>query len=57
MPTPPILQLMETFRKMVNDCIRIGLDSDASTLRKLSNLSYSQLARYDVISYYKLCAI
>jgi putative transposase len=48
---------METFRQMVNHCVRIGLESDASTLKKLSNLSYSQLAEYDVISYYKLCAI
>ncbi len=57
MPKPEMLELMEAFRHMVNDCVAIGLESDASTLKKLSNLSYPLLARYDVISYYKLCAI
>src|SRR5438309_5284331 len=42
---------------MVNDSIRIGLTNDTSSLRGLSLLSYSQLARYDSPSYYKLCAI
>jgi len=42
---------------MVNDSIRIGLAYDVSSLRKLSSLSYNQLASYDVPSYYKLCAI
>src|SRR5436853_5489072 len=45
------------FRRMVNDSIRIGLVNDVSSLRKLSLLSYNQLARYDSPSYYKLCAI
>jgi putative transposase len=48
---------METFRLMVNDCIRIGLQNDASTMKRLSKLCYSELARYDIISYYKLHAI
>jgi len=42
---------------MVNDSIRVGLVNDVSSLRKLSLLSYSQLAHYDSPSYYKLCAI
>ena len=42
---------------MVNDSIRIGLANDASSLRRLSLLSYSQLAHYDPPSCYKLCAI
>src|SRR5436309_10989936 len=37
--------------------IRIGLGNDVSSLRKLSLLSYNQLAHYDSPSYYKLCAI
>jgi putative transposase len=49
--------LLEIFKKMVNDSIRIGLFNDVSSLRKLSLLSYNQLARYDSPSYYKLCAI
>jgi putative transposase len=50
---------METFRQMVNDCIRIGLENDASTLKRLSKLCYPTLARYysDVVSYYRLHAI
>src|SRR5438445_1365353 len=57
-PLPPeILGLLVTFRKMVNDSISIGLAYNASSLRKLSMLSYNQLASYDVPSYYKLCAI
>jgi hypothetical protein len=42
---------------MVNESIRIGLVNHAFSLRKLSLLSYSQLAQYDSPSYYKLCAI
>ncbi len=42
---------------MVNESIRIGLANDVSSLRRLSLLSYNQLAHYDSPSYYKLCAI
>jgi len=56
-PTTQVLELLENFRQMVNDCVKIGLANDASTLNRLSNLSYSQLSEYDVMSYYKLCAI
>src|SRR5882762_10641962 len=42
---------------MVNDSIRIGLVNDAFSLRRLSLLSYNQLARHDSPSRYKLCAI
>jgi putative transposase len=48
---------LELFRRMVNDSIRIGLVNDASSLRRLSLLSYNQLAHYDSPSCYKLCAI
>ena len=53
----PLFPLMEAFRKMVNDCIRIGIANNVSGMKKLSLLSYQQLKKYDVISYYKLCAI
>ena len=56
-PVDDVLRLLDVFRRMVNDSIRIGLLNDASSLRKLSLLSYNQLARYDSPSYYKLCAI
>jgi putative transposase len=49
--------MMKTFRQMVNDCIKIGLDNNISTMKKLCSLSYKQLVSYDIISYYKLCAI
>jgi len=42
---------------MVNESIRIGIANDASSLRRLSLLSYNQLAEYDSPSCYKLCAI
>ena len=48
---------METFRQMVNDCLRIGLANNASSLKKLSKLCYPVLGKYDIISYYKLHAI
>jgi putative transposase len=56
-PTPELLQMMKTFRIMVNDCIRIGLENDTSTRIKLTKLCYHQLARYKIYSVYKLCAI
>jgi putative transposase len=48
---------LEVFRRMVNESIRIGIANDASSLRRLSLLSYNQLAQYDSPSCYKLCAI
>jgi putative transposase len=56
-PVGDILRLLDLFKQMVNDSIRIGLLNDASSLRRLSLLSYNQLARYDSPSCYKLCAI
>ncbi|NWG37946.1 transposase [Nitrososphaera sp.] len=56
-PTQEVLQMMEIFRQMVNDCLRMGLENNTSTLKKLSRLCYSALAGYDIISYYKLHAI
>src|SRR5467141_4083919 len=56
-PTQDVLGLLEVFRRMVNESIRIGLANDASSLRRLSVLSYNQLAHYDSPSCYKLCAI
>jgi putative transposase len=49
--------LLNIFRRMVNESLRIGMANDASSLRKLSLLSYNQLAQYDSPSCYKLCAI
>jgi len=56
-PPASIGQLMESFRLMCNDVIRIGLSADASSLKHLSKLTYGELKRYEVLGYYKLCAI
>ena len=42
---------------MVNHCIRIGIENNVTTLKKLSLLSYHKLSEYDIQSYYKLNAI
>lgn len=58
--TPPASMafLMESFRLMCNDAIRVGLATDASSLKRLSKLSYGELKQYQgVPTYYKLCAI
>jgi hypothetical protein len=42
---------------MVNDCIKTGLETDTSSLKRLSTLSYRQLKRYQCPSAYRLAAI
>src|SRR5213594_2652861 len=56
-PTQDVLGLLEVFRRMVNESIRIGQANDVSSLRRLSLLSYNQLTPYDSPSCYKLSAI
>ena len=56
-PGPQILQMLEQFRQMLNDCVRIWLAENVTSLKSLSTKAYNQLATYDVMSYYKLCAI
>ena len=51
-----ILDLMTKFRNMVNDCIRIGLQNNVTSLT-LSTKSYHYLGRYDIVTYYKVHAI
>jgi hypothetical protein len=45
-PSEEVLSLMRSFNEMTNERIRIGLGSDASTLKRLSLLSYHSLARF-----------
>lgn len=52
-----MLAILDAFQKMTNECIRIGLDNDVSTMKRLSVLSYRQLGRHKIHSIYKLCAI
>lgn len=56
-PNSEQLHMMETFRQMVNHCIRIGLEHDRHTLKRLSPLAYHQLSGYHIQSKYKLTAI
>jgi putative transposase len=56
-PSAELLDLLEEFRRMVNDCIRIGLQGNATSIKSLSLRAYKQLAGYNAMSYYKACAI
>ena len=56
-PSEDLLGLLEQFRCMINDCLRIGLAANVTSLKSLSLKAYNQLSGYDVMSYYKLCAI
>ena len=56
-PDQHALQFMELFRRMTNDCIRIGLAEGRTSLRSLSLACYSKLKSYETPSVYKLCAI
>jgi len=48
---------MEQFRQMVNLCIIIGLETNRTSLKSLSNASYHRLKVFDIRSKYRLCAI
>jgi putative transposase len=63
-PSPEVLSLMDDFRQMTNDCIRIGLEYEAlnggrtPSLKRLSLIAYHELRRrYGGYSGYTLCAI
>jgi IS605 OrfB family transposase len=49
--------MMNTFKDMVNHCIRVGLENNCTSMKKLSLLSYHTLKDYQIQSYYKLTAI
>src|SRR2546422_4185653 len=56
-PTEEVLSLLEDFRCMVNDCIRIGLKENLTSMKSLSVKAYRQLSAYDVPTCYRLTAI
>jgi putative transposase len=56
-PDAIVLHLLDQFRLMVNLCIQIGVEQHVSSLKALSLKAYPQLSAFDVMSYYKLCAI
>jgi len=55
--TEELLSSLEQFRRMLNDCIKIGLAENVTSLKALSSKVYHQLSGYNIMSYYKLCAI
>src|SRR5207244_9770201 len=44
-------------RRMVNDCIQIGISSQVTALKRLSVLSWPQRRPYECPTYYKACAV
>jgi hypothetical protein len=55
-PDERILQLMELFRRMTNDCIRIGLAEGRPRLGPCL-VCYAKQKTYGILSAYRLCAI
>ena len=51
-----LLLLLDEFRRMVNVCITVGIEENASSLKTLSLKSYHRLSR-DILGYYRLGAI
>ncbi len=56
-PTEEILSLLEDFRCMVNDCVRIGLWENLTSMKSLCMKAYHQLSAYHVPTCYRLTAI
>lgn len=56
-PSYELLSLLDDFRKMVNDCVRIGLAENATSMKTLSLKAYHQLSRFDAPTQYRLTAI
>jgi len=56
-PTEETLSLLETFRDMVNCCIRIGLEKNLTSRFRLSNEVYHRLNDFGLHTWYNLSAI
>lgn len=56
-PSHEMLSLLDQFRRMVNDCIGIGLSEKVTSMKALSKRAYHELARYDIPTYYRLTAV
>jgi len=54
-PSTDLLAQMETFREIMNDCVRIGLDTGASSMQRLSSLSYQSLRKMHLSSSLPSC--
>jgi len=56
-PEPKLSSAMETFRQMLNDCIRIGLAENKTSFMSLRYACYPKLKNYHIASAYKNNAI
>lgn len=56
-PTAELLTMMEAFRQVVNDCIRVGIEKNTNSMKALSKATYAYTGRHDILSYYRLLAI
>ncbi len=51
-----VLELLENFRRITNETVRIGLENNARSLKRLSKLAYHKLSKITP-AYYRLTAI
>lgn len=56
-PSDETLALLNDFRCMVNDCIRIGIKENITSMKQLSLKTYHTLKTYDISTRYRLTAI
>ncbi len=56
-PPQEILDALEAFRQMINECIAIGTRENVTSMRSLGSRAYHRLSRYDVPACYRLTAI
>ncbi|WXG43627.1 MAG: transposase [Promethearchaeati archaeon SRVP18_Atabeyarchaeia-1] len=55
-PTSRVLSLLETFRTMVNCCIRVGLEKNVTSRFSLQSEVYHQLSGFGLHTWYSLSA-
>lgn len=55
--TDEILNRLQDFRMMLNDCIRIGIRENLTAMRSLTSKAYQQLSHYEMATCYRLTAI
>ena len=55
-PTSEVLELLNTFRRMINDAIRIGLERRPSTRFQLITMVYQDFKKYGLHTHYILSA-
>jgi putative transposase len=56
-PSEHVLLMLEDFRRMVNDCIRIGLENNLTSTQSLSMKAYHELKGYGLPAAYRLTAV